>query len=71
MAAMSSFDARGRVVVYAVAMQMIGLAIGPGIAATVISGGTYVNVNILGAVLFVLSFVLVLPPVMAQLRASR
>ena len=71
MAAMASFDARGRVVVYAVAMQMVGLAIGPGIAATVISGGTYVNVNILGAVLFTLSFVLVLPPVMAQLKLSR
>ena len=71
MAAMASFDARGRVVVYAVAMQMVGLAIGPGIAATVISGGTYVNVNILGAVLFMLSFVLVLPPVMAQLKPIR
>ena len=71
MAAMASFDARGRVVVYAVAMQMVGLAIGPGIAATVISGGSYVNVNILGAVLFMLSFVLVLPPVMAQLKPIR
>ena len=71
MAAMASFDARGRVVVYAVAMQMVGLAVGPAIAATVISEGTYVNVNILGAVLFTLSFLLVLPPVMAQLKLSR
>ena len=67
--AMASFDRRGRVVVYAVAMQMIGLAIGPGLAATVISEGDYLNVNRLGAMLFVLSFVLILPPVLAQARS--
>lgn len=69
LAAMASFDRRGRVVVYAVAMQMIGLAIGPFLAASVIEKGDYVNVNILGAALFVLSLALVLPPVMA--RAGR
>ena len=68
LAAMASFDRRGRVVVYAVAMQMIGLAIGPGLAASVIGTGRYVNVNILGAALFVLSLVLVLPPVIARSR---
>ena len=67
--AMASFDRRGRVVVYAVAMQMIGLAIGPFLAATVISEGQYLNVNRLGAALFVLSLVLVLPPVLAQARS--
>jgi len=65
LAAMASFDRRGRVVVYAVAMQMIGLAVGPGLAATVIENGNYVNVNILGAGLFVLSLLLILPPVLA------
>ena len=68
MAAMASFDRRGRVVVYAVAMQMVGLAIGPGLAATVISDNDYTNVNWLGAVLFVTSFLLILPPVLAQLN---
>ena len=34
---MASFDRRGRVVVYAVAIQMLGLAIGPALAASVIS----------------------------------
>jgi len=67
--AMASFDRRGRVVVYAVAMQMVGLAIGPGLAASVISEGEYLNVNRLGAVLFVLSFLLILPPVLAQAKS--
>lgn len=68
LAAMASFDKRGRVVVYAVAMQMIGLAFGPGLAAGVIDGGNYVNVNILGAGLFVLSLLLILPPVLSYAR---
>ena len=68
LAAMASFDRRGRVVVYAVAMQMVGLAIGPGLAASVISEGDYINVNWLGAGLFVVSLALILPPVLAQTR---
>jgi predicted MFS family arabinose efflux permease len=68
LASMASFDRRGRVVVYAVAMQMVGLAIGPGLAASVISEGDYINVNWLGAGLFVASLALILPPVMAQTK---
>ena len=71
LAAMASFDRRGRVVVYAVAMQMMGLAVGPSLAASVISEGVYVNVNWLGAGLFVLSLLLILPPVLAQARGYR
>jgi len=71
LAAMASFDRRGRVVVYAVAMQMIGLAVGPSLAASVISEGDYVNVNWFGAGLFVLSLVLILPPVRAQAKSLR
>ena len=67
--AMASFDRRGRVVVYAVAMQMVGLAIGPALAASVISEGEFLNVNRLGAVLFVSSFALILPPVLTQARS--
>jgi uncharacterized membrane protein YhaH (DUF805 family) len=55
-------------VVYAVAMQMIGLAVGPSLAATVISEGVYINVNRLGAALFVISLCLILPPVFVQAR---
>ncbi len=68
LAAMASFDRRGRVVVYAVAMQMVGLAVGPGLAASVISEGDYINVNMMGAALFVVSLALILPPVLAQAR---
>jgi hypothetical protein len=49
-------------------MQMVGLAVGPGLAASVISEGDYINVNWLGAGLFVLSLVLILPPVIAQAK---
>ena len=68
--AMASFDRRGRVVVYAVAMQMLGLAIGPALAASVISESEYLNVNRLGAMLFVLSFILILSPVLAQAKLT-
>jgi MFS family permease len=71
LAAMASFDRRGRVVVYAVAMQMVGLALGPGLAATVIEPGEYLNVNLLGAALFVLSLAFVLPPVVLQARSRQ
>lgn len=70
MAAMASFDLRGRVVVYAVAMQMVGLAIGPALAAAVIGDGQFVKVNILGGALFVLSLALILPPVLTQARLA-
>jgi predicted MFS family arabinose efflux permease len=69
--AMASFDRRGRVVVHAVAMQMLGLAIGPSLAASVIEEGSYVNVNLLGGALFLASAALVLPPVVAQSRRAR
>lgn len=71
LAAMASFDRRGRVVVYAVAAQMIGLAVGPALAAIVIGEDGFKNVNLLGAALFVASLVLILPPVIAQAKLSK
>ncbi len=71
LASMASFDRRGRIVVYAVAMQMVGLAVGPSLAASVIGDGDYININWLGAGLFVLSLVLILPPVLAQAKSLR
>jgi hypothetical protein len=68
---MASFDRRGRVVVYAVAMQMLGLAAGPSLAASVIEEGIYVNVNLLGGALFIASAALILPPVLMQSRLVR
>jgi predicted MFS family arabinose efflux permease len=69
--AMASFDRRGRVVVYAVAMQMLGLAVGPSLAAAVIEEGMYANVNWLGGALFIASAMLILPPVFAQAQRAR
>ena len=66
--AMASFDRHGRVVVYAVAMQMVGLAVGPYLAASVITEGEYINVNWTGAILFVAAWLLILPPVLAQAK---
>jgi predicted MFS family arabinose efflux permease len=63
LAAMASFDAHGRVVVYAVAAQMVGLAIGPAFAATLITEGDYSNVIWAGIALFVVSFILIMSPV--------
>lgn len=63
---MASFDRRGRVVVHAVAMQMLGLAIGPALAASVIAPGHYEHVNWLAIGLFAVSWMCILPPVLVQ-----
>jgi predicted MFS family arabinose efflux permease len=67
--AMASFDRQGRTVVLAVASQMTGLAIGPGLAAWVIGDGDLAGVNALGAALFAASLLLILPPVFARSRS--
>lgn len=66
---MASFDRRGRVVVFAVAMQMLGLAIGPALAASVISPSHYDRVNWLAIGFFLVSWICILPPVLAQQRS--
>jgi predicted MFS family arabinose efflux permease len=67
--AMASFDRHGRVVVYAVAAQMLGLAVGPAFAATILGDGNYDAVVIAGICLFVLSYVLILIPLINHYRA--
>ena len=67
---MASFDRRGRVVVKAVAMQMIGLAIGPALAASVIVEGRFAPVNWIAIGLFILSWLFILPPVLTQQRRA-
>jgi len=68
---MASFDRRGRVVVYAVALQMLGLAIGPALAASVISPPHYERVNWLAIGFFALSWVCILPPVLIHQQSAR
>jgi predicted MFS family arabinose efflux permease len=68
---MASFDRRGRVVVLAVAAQMLGLAIGPALGATVIAPGQYASVNYIAIAMFALSWVCILPPVLIQQQRAR
>jgi predicted MFS family arabinose efflux permease len=68
MAVVAKSDASGKLVVYSVALQMLGLAIGPAIAALVIRPGDYALVIYLGVALFLLCLGLVVPPVAAQAR---
>lgn len=68
---MASFDRRGRVVVLAVAAQMLGLAIGPALGASVIAPGQYASVNYIAVAMFVLSWVCILPPVLIQQQRSK
>jgi predicted MFS family arabinose efflux permease len=63
LAAMASFDRTGRTVTFAVAAQMLGLAIGPWIAARVFTEGDFSNVIWLGIILFTASLVFFLPPI--------
>ena len=71
LAAMASFDRGGRLVVHAVGAQMLGLAIGPAIAATVVGANDYGRVLTLGIVLFFIAWALILPPVLAQRRRAQ
>jgi predicted MFS family arabinose efflux permease len=68
MAVVAKGDASGKLVVYSVALQMLGLAIGPAIAALVIRPGDYALVIYLGVALFLLCLGLVVPPLVAQAR---
>ncbi len=68
---MASFDRSGRVVVYAVALQMLGLAVGPALAASVISPSHYQRVNELAIAFFMVSWICILPPVLRQQRGAQ
>lgn len=68
---MASFDRRGRVVVLAVAAQMLGLAIGPAVGATVITPGQFASINYIAITMFVLSWACILPPVLIQQQRAR
>ncbi len=70
LAAIASFDRSGRLVVHAVGAQMLGLAIGPAIAATVVGADDYGRVLALGGGLFLVAWLLILPPLLAQRRPS-
>ncbi len=68
---MASFDRRGRVVVLAIAAQMLGLAVGPALGASVIAPGQYASVNYIAIAMFAFSWVCILPPVLIQQQRAR
>jgi hypothetical protein len=68
---MASFDRRGRVVVLAIAAQMLGLAVGPALGASVIAPGRYASVNYIAIAMFAFSWVCILPPVFIQQQRAR
>ncbi len=71
LAAMASFDPSGKMVVYATAMQFLGVSVGPAFAATLITEGDYSSAIWLGLVLFVACTALILPPVRTQAALYR
>lgn len=70
LAAMASFDRHGRVVVYAVAAQMLGLAVGPAFAASLLSEGNYSIIIWAGIGAFLVSYILILIPLLAHRHAA-
>ncbi len=66
LATLAEFDHRGRIVVHGVSMQFIGYAIGPFIAAQLLTAGGYDLVYVTGAVLFIVAAFVILPGVLAQ-----
>ena len=71
LAAMASFDRHGRVVSHAVAAQMLGLSVGPAFAGSLLPDGGYTAVVIAGVGLFVLSYLLILVPLLDHWRRLR
>jgi len=66
LATMSDFDRRGRVVIYGIAAQTMGYAIGPFIAATLLGASGYAMVYTVATILFIASGLLLLPGLIAQ-----
>lgn len=69
--AMASFDAQGRVVVHAVAAQMVGLAVGPAFAAILLTDGDYNRVVWAGIILFAMAYLLLLVPLLVHRQKLR
>lgn len=60
LAFLASFDSKGQLVAYGTALQMLGYAIGPAIAAVVVSGGRFDVANIVAVTFFLVSAVLLM-----------
>ena len=70
-AALSSIDRSGFVIRYAVAGQMLGTAIGPTIAASVVEPGMFTNVITVSIFFFALTMLFIIPPLINHRRAVK
>ena len=71
LASVAGFDRSGRLVTYAVAAQMSGLAAGPAVSATLLADGNYTPVIWTAVTVFTISYVLILVPLLAHGRHIR
>ena len=67
---MAEFEATGRMVVFGVAMQMVGLAIGPFVAARIVEQGGFDGVNATAIGFFIVAAVLIIPAAITQKRVA-
>ena len=66
LSALASFDLSGRVIVYGTAMQFLGVAAGPAVAALVITEQSIANVLWMGIAFMLASIACILPPLMKE-----
>jgi hypothetical protein len=66
LATLADFDRNGKLVIYGVCMQMIGYAVGPYLAASLLQDGNYDIVNWAGIILFIASAILLIPALVQQ-----
>lgn len=71
LATMAGFDGSGRVVTFAVALQTLGLAIGPAVGAWLLGGNTFEGIHWFGIAAFLASFLLILIPARHQSARAR
>lgn len=68
LAALAAYDSRGRIVTMGVALQMLGYALGPAVAASLLGVGGYDLINSIAIGLFIMSAILLAPGLRAQAR---
>lgn len=64
--ALATFDPSGRVIVYGTAMQFLGIAVGPSIAALLVTEASFNNVLWMGILFMLASMACILPPVVKE-----
>jgi MFS family permease len=71
LALLADYDAKGRIVTIGVALQMLGYAAGPAIAASLLGVGGYDFINMIAIGLFALSAILLVPGLRLQTRVLK